>query len=60
MMTTREPSALIRAQQVAALGCGSLAVAHQPNEWIQAADLAVAIDLAEALARAYAANRSAR
>lgn len=43
-----------------ALGCGSLAVAHQPNEWIEEADLAVAIDLAEALARAYAANRSAR
>jgi acetylornithine deacetylase/succinyl-diaminopimelate desuccinylase-like protein len=38
-----------------ALGCGSLAVAHQPNEWIDAADLAVAIDLTEALARAYAA-----
>jgi acetylornithine deacetylase/succinyl-diaminopimelate desuccinylase-like protein len=38
-----------------AFGCGSLAVAHQPNEWIEAADLARAIDLTEALARAYAA-----
>jgi acetylornithine deacetylase/succinyl-diaminopimelate desuccinylase-like protein len=37
-----------------ALGCGSLAVAHQPNEWIAESDLPLAIDLAEALARAYA------
>ncbi len=38
-----------------AFGCGSLAVAHQPNEWIEAADLARAVDLTEALARAYTA-----
>jgi acetylornithine deacetylase/succinyl-diaminopimelate desuccinylase-like protein len=37
-----------------AIGCGSLAVAHQPNEWIDAADLARAVDLTEAIARAYA------
>jgi acetylornithine deacetylase/succinyl-diaminopimelate desuccinylase-like protein len=37
-----------------AFGCGSLAVAHQPNEWIAESDLPVAIDLTEALARAYA------
>ena len=37
-----------------ALGCGSLAVAHQPNEWIAESDLPVAINLTEALARAYA------
>ena len=37
-----------------ALGCGSLAVAHQPNERIPESDLGLAIDLAEALARAYA------
>lgn len=36
-----------------AFGCGSLAVAHQPNEWIEAADLVRAVDLTEALARAY-------
>jgi acetylornithine deacetylase/succinyl-diaminopimelate desuccinylase-like protein len=39
-----------------ALGCGSLAVAHQPNEWIYEAELSVAVDLTEALARAYAAQ----
>lgn len=39
-----------------ALGCGSLAVAHQPNEWIEKTDLAKAIDLTEAVARAYAAT----
>jgi acetylornithine deacetylase/succinyl-diaminopimelate desuccinylase-like protein len=39
-----------------ALGCGSLAVAHQPNEWIDPADLDRAIDLTEALARAYAGH----
>ena len=37
-----------------ALGCGSLAVAHQPNERIRESDLQVAIDLTEALVRAYA------
>lgn len=37
-----------------ALGCGSLAVAHQPNERIRQADIGAAIDLTEALARAYA------
>jgi acetylornithine deacetylase/succinyl-diaminopimelate desuccinylase-like protein len=37
----------------AAFGCGSLAVAHRPNEWIPARDLATAIDLTEALVRAY-------
>jgi acetylornithine deacetylase/succinyl-diaminopimelate desuccinylase-like protein len=37
-----------------AFGCGSLAVAHQPNEWIEAGDLDRAVDLTEALARAYA------
>jgi hypothetical protein len=37
-----------------ALGCGSLAVAHQPNERIPEPDLGLAIDLTEALARAYA------
>lgn len=37
-----------------AFGCGSLAVAHQPNERIRQADVGVAIDLIEALARAYA------
>ena len=42
-----------------AFGCGSLAVAHQPNEWIET-DLAVAIDLTEALARAYARPRARR
>lgn len=36
-----------------ALGCGSLAVAHQPNEWIQAGDLARAVDLTEAIVRSY-------
>lgn len=34
-------------------GCGSLAVAHRPNEWIPAGDLGTAIDLTEALVRAY-------
>jgi len=42
-----------------ALGCGSLAVAHQPNEWIHAGDLAVAIDLTESLARANASPEPA-
>jgi acetylornithine deacetylase/succinyl-diaminopimelate desuccinylase-like protein len=37
----------------AAFGCGSLAVAHRPNEWIPAGDLGTAIDLTEALVRAY-------
>jgi acetylornithine deacetylase/succinyl-diaminopimelate desuccinylase-like protein len=36
-----------------AFGPGSLAVAHQPDESILAADLPLAIDLFEALARAY-------
>jgi acetylornithine deacetylase/succinyl-diaminopimelate desuccinylase-like protein len=36
-----------------AFGCGSLAVAHRPNEWIPAGDLATAIDLTEALVRGY-------
>jgi acetylornithine deacetylase/succinyl-diaminopimelate desuccinylase-like protein len=36
-----------------AFGCGSLAVAHQPNEWIEEADLAVATEITEALARVY-------
>jgi len=36
-----------------AFGCGSLAVAHRPNEWIHAGDLATAIDLTEALVRRY-------
>jgi succinyl-diaminopimelate desuccinylase len=42
-----------------ALGCGSLAVAHQPNEWIDEADLPVAIDLTETLARTYTAPGNA-
>jgi len=37
-----------------AFGCGSLAVAHRPNEWIPAGDLGTAIDLTEALVRGYA------
>jgi acetylornithine deacetylase/succinyl-diaminopimelate desuccinylase-like protein len=37
-----------------ALGCGSLAVAHQPNERIREADVGVSINLTETLARAYA------
>jgi acetylornithine deacetylase/succinyl-diaminopimelate desuccinylase-like protein len=36
-----------------AFGCGSLAVAHQPNEWIRKADYAASVDLTEALVRAY-------
>ena len=36
-----------------AFGCGSLAVAHRPNEWIHAGDLTRAIDLTEALVRRY-------
>jgi acetylornithine deacetylase/succinyl-diaminopimelate desuccinylase-like protein len=36
-----------------AFGCGSLAVAHRPNEWIPAADYPAATNLAEALVRAY-------
>jgi acetylornithine deacetylase/succinyl-diaminopimelate desuccinylase-like protein len=36
-----------------AFGCGSLAVVHRPNEWIPAGDLGTAIDLTEALVRAY-------
>ncbi|HEU5386458.1 MAG TPA: M20/M25/M40 family metallo-hydrolase [Streptosporangiaceae bacterium] len=36
-----------------AFGCGSLAVAHRPNEWIPAADYPAAVNLAEALVRAY-------
>jgi acetylornithine deacetylase/succinyl-diaminopimelate desuccinylase-like protein len=36
-----------------AFGCGSLAVAHRPNEWIAAGDLGTAIDLTEALVRGY-------
>ena len=39
-----------------AFGCGSLAVAHRPNEWIPAADYPRATDLAEALVRLYAAQ----
>jgi acetylornithine deacetylase/succinyl-diaminopimelate desuccinylase-like protein len=38
-----------------AFGCGSLAVAHRPNEWIPAAGYPACIDLAEALVRAYTA-----
>jgi acetylornithine deacetylase/succinyl-diaminopimelate desuccinylase-like protein len=61
-MTTREPSALIRSHRalasagiptLPAFGCGSLAVAHRPNEWIPAGDLTTAIDLTEALVRGY-------
>ncbi|HWM96969.1 MAG TPA: hypothetical protein VNO54_07925 [Streptosporangiaceae bacterium] len=36
-----------------AFGCGSLAVAHRPNEWIAPGDLGTAIDLTEALVRDY-------
>jgi acetylornithine deacetylase/succinyl-diaminopimelate desuccinylase-like protein len=36
-----------------AFGCGSLAVAHRPNEWIPAADYPAAVNVAEALVRAY-------
>jgi acetylornithine deacetylase/succinyl-diaminopimelate desuccinylase-like protein len=36
-----------------AFGCGSLAVAHRPNEWIPAPDYPASIDLAESLVRAY-------
>jgi acetylornithine deacetylase/succinyl-diaminopimelate desuccinylase-like protein len=36
-----------------AFGCGSLAVAHRPNEWIPAPDYPTAVNLAEALVRAY-------
>ena len=36
-----------------AFGCGSLAVAHRPNEWIPAGDLGTAIDLTEALVQGY-------
>jgi acetylornithine deacetylase/succinyl-diaminopimelate desuccinylase-like protein len=36
-----------------AFGCGSLAVAHRPNEWIPAAGYPAATSLAEALVRAY-------
>jgi hypothetical protein len=35
------------------VGCGSLAVAHRPNEWIPPGDLTTAIDLTEALVRGY-------
>lgn len=34
-------------------GPGSLAVAHQPNEWLRADDLARAVDAIETLARTY-------
>jgi len=43
-----------------AFGCGSLAVAHRPNEWIAADDLGTAIDLTEALVRGYTAAGEAR
>jgi acetylornithine deacetylase/succinyl-diaminopimelate desuccinylase-like protein len=36
-----------------AFGCGSLAVAHRPNEWIYADDFGIAIDLTEQLVRRY-------
>jgi acetylornithine deacetylase/succinyl-diaminopimelate desuccinylase-like protein len=36
-----------------AFGCGSLAVAHRPNEWIPASDYPAAVNLAEAVVRAY-------
>ena len=42
-----------------ALGAGSLAVAHQPNERIREADVRIGIDLTEAIARAYADHESA-
>jgi acetylornithine deacetylase/succinyl-diaminopimelate desuccinylase-like protein len=32
--------------------CGSLAVAHRPNEWIPPDDLTTAIELTETLVRA--------
>jgi acetylornithine deacetylase/succinyl-diaminopimelate desuccinylase-like protein len=38
-----------------AFGCGSLAVAHRPNEWIRSGDYATAIDLTEALVCRYTA-----
>jgi acetylornithine deacetylase/succinyl-diaminopimelate desuccinylase-like protein len=38
-------------------GPGSLAVAHRPNEWIAERDLLRAVDLFEALVRAYLCRR---
>jgi acetylornithine deacetylase/succinyl-diaminopimelate desuccinylase-like protein len=43
-----------------AFGCGSLAVAHRPGEWIPAPDYPASVDLAEALVRAYPAAEPAR
>ncbi len=39
-----------------AFGRGSLAVAHQPNEWVKADDLDRAVDLLEALIRGYSST----
>jgi acetylornithine deacetylase/succinyl-diaminopimelate desuccinylase-like protein len=36
-----------------AFGCGSLSVAHQPNEWVLAQDLTTAVDLLESMIRHY-------
>jgi succinyl-diaminopimelate desuccinylase len=41
-----------------AFGCGSLAVAHRPNEWFPAADYPTSINLTEALVRAWTAAPS--
>jgi succinyl-diaminopimelate desuccinylase len=43
-----------------AFGCGSLAVAHQPNESVKAEDLDKAVDLLEALIRQYSGAPDAR
>lgn len=43
-----------------ALGPGTLAVAHRPNEWMPKSDLPMAIDLLEQLARDYLTDGSDR